>query len=137
MGRRELEDVMLPPFEMAVRAGTETVMNSYSDVDGVPAGASVELLTTVLRERWGFTGTVVSDYWAVTFLKMMHHVAADRPDAGRVALTAGIDVELPNTSSYAFLANEVRAGRLDGELVETGDPPGPAPEGPIGSAGRR
>ena len=53
MGRRELEDVMLPPFEMAVRAGAGSVMNSYSDVDGVPVGASIELLTTVLRERWG------------------------------------------------------------------------------------
>ncbi len=118
MGRRELEDVMLPPFEMAVRAGTGSVMNSYSDIDGVPVGASLELLTTVLRERWGFTGTVVSDYWAVTFLKMMHHVAGDDAAAGRVALTAGIDVELPNTLSYGFLAQEVRAGRLDAELVD-------------------
>jgi beta-glucosidase len=118
MGRRELEDMMLPPFEMAVRAGTRSVMNSYSDVDGVPVGASVELLTTILRERWGFTGTVVSDYWAITFLKMMHHVATDDAAAGRVALTAGIDVELPNTLSYGFLAQEVQAGRLDGELVD-------------------
>ena len=70
MGRRELEDVILPPFEMAARAGTGSVMNSYTDVDGVPVAASVELLTTVLRDRWGFTGTVVSDYWAVTFLKI-------------------------------------------------------------------
>ena len=95
MGRRELEDVMLPPFEMAVRAGSGSVMNSYSDIDGEPVGASVGLLTTVLRERWGFTGTVVSDYWAITFLKLMHRVAADDAEAGRLALAAGIDVELP------------------------------------------
>lgn len=117
MGQRELEDVLLPPFEMAVRAGTGSVMNSYSDIDGVPVGASAELLTTVLRDRWGFTGTVVSDYWAITFLRMMHHIAADDAAAGRLALTAGIDVELPNTASYGLLAQEVRAGRLEEELV--------------------
>ena len=85
---------------------------------GARSGPSVELLTTVLRERWGFTGTVVSDYWAVTFLKLMHRVAADDAEAGRLALTAGIDVELPNTSAYALLADEVRAGRLDEALVD-------------------
>ncbi|MFZ0531486.1 MAG: glycoside hydrolase family 3 N-terminal domain-containing protein [Propionicimonas sp.] len=118
MGRRELEDVMLPPFEMAVRAGTGSVMNSYSDIDGEPVGASIELLTTVLRDRWGFTGTVVSDYWAITFLKLMHRVAADEAEAGRLALTAGIDVELPNTSAYALLADDARAGRLDEALID-------------------
>jgi beta-glucosidase len=61
MGRRELEDVMLPSFEMALRlGGVESVMNSYSDVDNVPVAASEELLTHVLRERWGFTGTVAT-----------------------------------------------------------------------------
>ena len=119
MGRREFEDVILPPFEMAVReGGTRSVMNSYSDVDGVPAGASVDLLTHVLRERWGFTGTVVSDYWAVLFLEMMHKVAADLADAGRLAITAGIDVELPGTGAYAHLAELVREGRLDEAIVD-------------------
>ena len=119
MGRRELEDVILPPFEMAVRQGrTRSVMNSYSDIDGVPAGASVELLTTVLRDRWGFTGTVVSDYWSVLFLELMHRVAADLADAGRLAITAGIDVELPGTGAYAHLADLVREGLLDEAIVD-------------------
>lgn len=119
VGRRELEDVLLPPFEMAVReGGARSVMNSYSDIDGEPVGASVQLLTTVLRDRWGFTGTVVSDYWSVTFLELMHHVTADAAGAGRLALTAGIDVELPGTSAYHFLADEVRDGRLDEKLLD-------------------
>ncbi|MDA8439269.1 MAG: glycoside hydrolase family 3 C-terminal domain-containing protein [Propionibacterium sp.] len=119
MGRRELEDVILPPFEMAVREGrTRSVMNSYSDIDGVPAGASVELLTTVLRDRWGFTGTTVSDYWSVLFLESMHRVAADLADAGRLAITAGIDVELPGTGAYAHLADLVREGLLDEAIVD-------------------
>ena len=77
MGRRELIEVILPPFETAVAAGAASVMNSYAEVDCVPAGADGWLLTEVLREGWGFAGTVVSDYWAVPFLASMHRVAAD------------------------------------------------------------
>jgi beta-glucosidase-like glycosyl hydrolase len=115
MGRRELLDVILPPFETAVReAGAGSVMNSYSDVDGVPAGADPWLLTEVLRDQWGFTGTVVSDYWAVPFLASMHHVGADTDDAGAQALTAGIDVELPDTIGFG----PPLADRVPEEVIE-------------------
>ncbi len=120
MGRRELIDVILPPFEMAVRLGEAgSVMNSYSDVDGVPAGADPWLLTEVLRDTWGFTGTVVSDYWAVPFLAAMHGVAADMDGAGVLALQAGIDVELPDTLGFSQqLAQRVADGELDEALVD-------------------
>ncbi|GAA0502830.1 glycosyl hydrolase [Paractinoplanes deccanensis] len=102
MGRRELLDIILPTFETAIReGGARSVMNSYSDIDGVPAGADPWLLTEVLRDKWGFTGTVVSDYWAVPFLASTHHVAADETEAGVQALTAGIDVELPDTLGFS------------------------------------
>ncbi|MCM4075943.1 glycoside hydrolase family 3 C-terminal domain-containing protein (plasmid) [Actinoplanes sp. TRM88002] len=101
MGRRELLDVILPTFETAIReAGAGSVMNSYSDIDGLPAVADPWLFTELLRDRWGFTGTVVSDYWAVPFLASTHHVATDVVDAGVQSLTAGIDVELPDTLGF-------------------------------------
>lgn len=120
MGRRELCDVILPTFETAVReGGAGSVMNSYSDIDGTPAGADPWLLTEVLRDLWGFTGTVVSDYWAVPFLATMHRVAADTGDAGALALAAGIDVELPDTVGYgADLVSRVRSGAVDEALVD-------------------
>jgi beta-xylosidase len=120
MGRRELMDIILPTFEMAVAAaGAGSVMNSYSDVDGVPAGADPWLLTDVLRGDWGFTGTVVSDYWAVPFLATMHHVAADTDEAGAQALAAGIDVELPDTLGFGTgLVDRVRRGELDEAIVD-------------------
>jgi beta-glucosidase-like glycosyl hydrolase len=119
MGRRELLDVILPPFEVAVAAGAGSVMNSYSDVDGVPAGADAWLLTGVLRDDWDFAGTVVSDYWAVPFLATMHRVAADAGDAGALALAAGLDVELPDTIGFgAELIRRVRAGEVPEELVD-------------------
>lgn len=105
MGERELRDLALPPFEMAVRVGgARSVMNSYTELDRVPAAADRRLLTDVLRGEWGFHGTVVSDYWAVAFLKSKHGVAETMADAGRLALHAGIDVELPDIAAYRLLA---------------------------------
>ncbi|WP_433518702.1 glycoside hydrolase family 3 N-terminal domain-containing protein [Nonomuraea sp. CA-143628] len=120
MGRRELMDMILPPFETAIaEGGARSVMNSYSDVDGVPAAADSWLLTDLLREEWGFTGTVVSDYWAVPFLATMHEVAADTDEAGVLALSAGIDVELPDTLGFGrHLVERVRRGELPEALVE-------------------
>jgi beta-glucosidase len=104
MGERERRDLVLPPFEMAVRTGAAgSVMNSYTETDRVPAAADRWLLTEVLRGEWGFRGTVVSDYWAIAFLKSKHRVAASMPDAGRLALHAGMDVELPDMSAYTQL----------------------------------
>jgi beta-glucosidase-like glycosyl hydrolase len=120
MGPRELRDVILPSFETAVALGpVRSVMNSYSDVDGVPAGANPWLLTEVLREEWGFEGTVVSDYWAVPFLASMHRVAEGPAEAGALALEAGIDVELPDTLGYSDgLVELVRTGTVDEALVD-------------------
>ena len=118
IGTRELEDILLPPFEMAVREGkVASVMNSYSDLDGVPAAASRHLLTHVLRERWGFEGTVVSDYWAVSFLEAMHHVAEDLVEAGAMSLEAGMDVELPETGAFGHLEEAISRGLIDASVV--------------------
>lgn len=119
-GPREIADVLLPPFEMAVLdGGARSVMNSYAEIDGVPVGANPEYLTEILRERWGFDGVVVSDYFSVAFLHLMHAVAADRGEAAALALAAGIDVELPTGDAYLEpLAEYVRSGRVDEGIVD-------------------
>jgi beta-xylosidase len=120
MGRREFMDLILPPFEKAiVTGGARSVMNSYSDVDGVPPASDVWLLTELLRDDWGFEGTVVSDYWAIPFLHSTHRVAQDDVEAGALALVAGIDVELPHTVAYGDdLRGLVESGALDEGLVD-------------------
>lgn len=118
-GSRELADVLLPPFEMALRAGARSVMNSYSDVDGVPVAADPSLLTDLLRGTYGFTGTVVADYFSVTFLQTLHGVAGDKGDAARQALQAGIDVELPTVSCFGEpLLKAIEAGEVELALVD-------------------
>lgn len=120
MGPRELADVVLQPFEAALReGGARSVMNSYADVDGVPAAADVSLLTTLLRDRWGFEGTVVADYFTVAFLHTLHAVADGLGSAAGLALAAGIDVELPSVHAYgAPLLEAVRAGTVPEALVD-------------------
>jgi beta-xylosidase len=120
MGPREFADYIRPPFEHAVRVGrVRSVMNSYTDVDGIPVASDPRLLTEVLRDAWGFTGTVVSDYGAVTFLQLMHRIAATEGEAARYALAAGLDIELPSTLCYGEpLQAEIEAGRVDEALVD-------------------
>ena len=119
-GPRELADLLLLPFEMAVLdGGARSVMNAYTEIDGVPMASDPTYLTGVLRERWGFDGVVVADYFAVAFLHVMHAVAADLGDAAAQALTAGIDIELPTGDAYlAPLAARIEAGLVDVGLVD-------------------
>jgi beta-xylosidase len=119
-GPREIADVFLPPFEMAILdGGAKSVMNSYADVDGIPMAANGDYLTGVLRERLGFDGVVVADYFAVAFLEVMHAVAADRGEAAALALEAGVDIELPTGDAYLQpLADRIRAGAFDEAFVD-------------------
>jgi len=119
-GPRELADVLLPPFEMAVRDGrARSVMNSYTAVDGVPIAADPTYLTELLRETWGFDGVVVADYFSVAFLHVMHSVAENLGEAAALALAAGIDIELPTGDAFLEpLAARLQAGLVDEALVD-------------------
>jgi beta-xylosidase len=120
VGPRELADVLLPPFEMAIRdGGARSAMASYAEIDGVPTTADPRLLTDLLRGTWGFEGTVVSDYFAVSFLETQHQVGGERADAAALALAAGVDVELPAARCYADpLLTAVKAGLVAESLVD-------------------
>jgi beta-xylosidase len=119
-GPRERADVLLPPFEMALREGRpRSVMNAYTDLDGVPSAADVELLTGLLRETWGFEGTVVADYFSIAFLKTLHGVSGSWGEAAAAALAAGIDVELPTVHTFGEpLLAAVRDGLLDEAVID-------------------
>jgi beta-glucosidase len=120
LSRRELLEVYLHPFEAVVRkAGMASMMNAYHELDGIPCGISHELLTEILREQWGFDGTVVSDYFTVNTLSTYHHIAPTKAEAARLALEAGLDVELPQVDCFgAPLLEAVRAGQVPVELVD-------------------
>ncbi|HSV32330.1 MAG TPA: glycoside hydrolase family 3 N-terminal domain-containing protein [Atribacteraceae bacterium] len=119
VGERELREVFLFPFEAAIKeARAGSVMNAYHDIDGIPCTASHNLLTEVLREEWGFSGIVVSDYEAISMLETFHRVAQNPKIAACQALEAGIDVELPDIKCYGEpLLEAIREGLLSEEVL--------------------
>ena len=117
---RELREVYLHPFEAVVGAGLRSLMNGYHELDGVPCGANHDLLTRTLRGEWGFDGVVVSDYFSVRQLADYHHLADGADGAAALALSAGIDVELPSTDCYgAPLLDALEAGLLGEQALDT------------------
>ena len=120
LGPRELRDEQLFPFETAVvEAGLASVMPAYCDVDGLPCHASRELLTTILRDRWGFDGIVASDYAGIEMLQTAHRLTDDAEVVATMALEAGVDLELPRLSAYAGpLRDALEAGRIDEALLD-------------------
>lgn len=114
LGWRELNDVFLLPFEMAVKqANAGSVMPAYHDIDNEPVHASHHLLTKVLREDWGFDGLVVADYIGVSLLYKHHGVAADPAEAAAQSFRAGLDVELPGDDCASHLRQALERGQID------------------------
>jgi beta-glucosidase len=116
---RVLRETFLTTFEAAIReAGALSIMASYNEVDGVPSHANRWLLRDVLRDEWGFEGSVVSDYYAIWELSERpethgHHVAHDKREACLLAVRAGVNIELPEPDCYLHLVELVRDGLLE------------------------
>ncbi len=120
LGERELREVYLLPFEAAVQeANMASMMNAYQELDGVPCAASKRLLTDILRDEWGFEGVVVSDYFAINQLVDYHQFAQDKAEAARLALEAGMDLELPSSDCFQQpLIDAVKSGALTMEAID-------------------
>jgi beta-glucosidase len=112
VSERTLREYFLPSFKAAVDAGIMSFMPSYNEIDGVPSHANKWLLQTVLRKEWNFKGHIVSDYYAIPQMVDLHHVAADKSEAARIAIEAGVDVELPDPDSYPKLVQLVKEGKV-------------------------
>jgi beta-xylosidase len=94
-------------------------MHSYAEIDGVPPASDERLLTDLLRGIWGYTGTVVSDYFGISFLESLHGVAGSPGDAGAMAVAAGVDVELPAVHCFGEpLHDEVVSGRVGHDIID-------------------
>ncbi len=119
IGRRALLDEYAEPFRRAMaESGLSVVMNSYNDIDGVPAAANRWLLTELLRGQLGFDGLVVSDYDAVRMLVRPYHVARNEVDAAALAVSAGLDVELPGDESYVHLPEALEQGMISEAVLD-------------------
>jgi beta-glucosidase len=124
VSERVLRETFLHPFRDVIRvAGAISVMASYNEIDGIPSHANKWLLRDVLRKEWGFKGFVVSDYYSIWELGYRpdthgHFVAKDKQEACRLAVEAGVNIELPEPDCYLHLAALVRKGLLEEKQID-------------------
>ncbi len=120
MGRDDLWNVFLPPFQAAIsQANLHTIMNAYPELDGEVVAASRRILTELLHDRLGFCGLVVSDYEAIAMIHTYLKMAENKREAAVMALKAGIDIELPTRDCYAApLLQALDGGEITMEFVD-------------------
>jgi len=118
MSERQLREIYLPPYKAAIDAGALSVMTSFNELDGVPATASHFLMTEVLRDEWDFPGFVVTDYTAVNEL-IPHGVATDLKDAARLAINAGVDMDMQGGAYDGYLKELIGEGKVSENQIDT------------------
>lgn len=108
LNERRMREVVLPPFKAAVEeAGALSLMPAYNEIDGIPSHANHWLLKDLLRDEWNFQGYVVSDYGGVVQLSGFHPLASKEKEAGRIAMLAGVDMELDNPYCYSNMLESI------------------------------
>lgn len=116
---RELRDIHIKPFEYVVKnCKPWAVMSSYNSCNNVPNSGSKELMTTILRDEWGFEGYIYSDWGSIGMLNYFQRVAQNSAEAAILALTSGIDVEA-SSDCYTEIPNLIAKGLLDEKYVDT------------------
>ncbi|MFA6786322.1 MAG: beta-glucosidase BglX [Bacteroidales bacterium] len=116
MSERRLRETFLPPYKAAIDAGVKTVMTSFNDLNGIPATANHFLMTQILRDEWGFDGFVVTDYTAI--MELLHHgVAADTAEAAKIALQAGVDMDMQSGFYQKALPDLVKKGLVSEQMI--------------------
>jgi beta-glucosidase len=112
-----LRNIYFPPFKAALDAGAGTFMGAFNDLNGVPTSANPFTLTRILREEWKFDGFVVSDYESIREL-LNHGSAADEAEAARLALTAGVEMEMVSRLYNKHLPAAVKDGKVPAAVID-------------------
>jgi beta-glucosidase len=117
ISERTLQEIYLPPFYAAVRAGVKTVMGAFNEISGIPMHANKHLNIDVLRVEWEFEGILISDYTAI--MELIHHgVAVDSTAAAFHAITAGVDIDMVSSIYLNYLPELINSGKLSMQLVD-------------------
>ncbi|HEU0097053.1 MAG TPA: glycoside hydrolase family 3 N-terminal domain-containing protein, partial [Rhizomicrobium sp.] len=117
ISERTLQEVHLPAFVAAVKAGVAAVMPAFTDLNGIPMTAHKGLLNDHLRARLGFDGVIVSDYTAIMEL-IKHGVAGDLTEAAALALNAGVDIDMMSNAYRHGLPEALKRGLVRMETID-------------------
>lgn len=111
VGTSTLYNIIFPPFQAANEAGVRTFMNSFNELNGIPATGNKFLQRTILKEKWGFEGFVVSDWGSINEM-IAHGYAKNGKHAAELAVNAGSDMDMESYQYVAELANLVRENKV-------------------------
>jgi len=117
MSDRTLWEIYLPPFKAAVDAGAATFMNSFNELNGIPATGNSYLQRDILKGKWNFRGFVVSDWGSIGEM-VAHGFAKDKYEASKLAITAGSDMDMESRSYIANLAKLVKDKKVPVSLID-------------------
>lgn len=117
VGTSTLYNTILPPFKSALDAGVKTFMNSFNELNGIPATGDSFLQRDILKSNWGFDGFVVSDWGSIIEMKA-HGYAKDLKHAAELAVKAGSDMDMESYAYVEKLVNLVNEGEVDEKLID-------------------
>ncbi|AYM98973.1 beta-glucosidase BglX [Chryseobacterium sp. 3008163] len=117
MSLRQLHETYLPPFKAAAEAGVATFMNSFNDINGIPATANKYILRDLLKGKWNYQGFVVSDWGSIGEM-VPHGYAKDNKEAAEKAIIAGSDMDMESRAYMAELPKLVQEGKVDPKLID-------------------
>ncbi|MGG1922882.1 beta-glucosidase BglX [Chryseobacterium sp. NRRL B-14798] len=117
MSLRQLNETYLPPFKAAAEAGVATFMNSFNDINGIPATANQYIQRTLLKRKWNYKGFVVSDWGSIGEM-VPHGYAKDGAEAAERAIQGGSDMDMESRVYMAELPKLVKEGKVDAKLVD-------------------
>ena len=117
MSERMLWETYLPPFKAALDAGAATFMNSFNDINGIPATGNAHLQRDILKGKWNFQGFVVSDWGSIGEM-VAHGYSKDLKEAAYSAITAGSDMDMESNAYRKHLAELVKEGRVSIDLID-------------------
>lgn len=117
ISERTLREIYLPPFKAAVDAGVQTLMCSFNEISGIPSSSNKFLLTDILRNEWNFNGFVVSDWNSIGEL-VNHGVAANLKEAARLAINAGVDMDMESRSYVTYLGELIKEGKVSEDRLD-------------------
>lgn len=117
MSLRQLNETYLPPFKAAAEAGVATFMNSFNDINGIPATANRYILRDLLKGKWNYRGFVVSDWGSIGEM-VPHGYAKDNKEAAEKAILAGSDMDMESRAYMAELPKLVKEGKVNPTLID-------------------
>ncbi len=112
-----LQNTIFPPFKAAVDAGVRTFMNSFNELNGIPATGNAYLQRDILKKEWNFDGFVVSDWGSINEM-MAHGYAKDSKHAAEIAINAGSDMDMESSAYIDHLVTLVKEGKVKESIID-------------------